>query len=345
MRGRGNGDAALVARRVREFLDEYAPQFLTTSDHTLKAYRDALTLYFAFLQAQGVRPATLGRGHLERPWIERWVVWLKEVRGNSSDTCNNRLASLRRFLEYLGSRDVDMRYLHLESRQVKRQKSAKTKVCGMSEEAVEALLAAPDTTTAIGRRDLTFMMVMYATGARLDEVRSLTAGQVHLDAPRPYVNLLGKGGKARTGYLLPRACRVVRAYMREALGPHPDAGMLLFPSRVGGGKMSEPAWDKRIKAYAAIAHEGCPDVPIRAHAHQLRHAAASHWLDAGMSVVEVQHMLGHEQLSTTMRYLDVQMQQKSKAMAVLESEDDRKKTKKWRNPDGTLVDFLGLGGR
>ncbi len=62
-----------------------------------------------------------------------------------------------------------------------------------------------------------------------------------------------------------------------------------------------------------------------------------------MSVIEVQHMLGHEQLSTTMRYLDVQMRQKSKAMAVLESEDDRKKTKKWRKPDGTLVDFLGLG--
>lgn len=111
-----------------------------------------------------MRPATLGRGHLERPWIERWIVWLKEVRGNSPDTCNNRLASLRRFLEYLGSRDVGMRYLHLESRQVRRQKSAKTKVCGMSEAAVEALLAAPDTTTAIGRRDLTFMMVMYATG-------------------------------------------------------------------------------------------------------------------------------------------------------------------------------------
>ena len=61
------------------------------------------------------------------------------------------------------------------------------------------------------------------------------------------------------------------------------------------------------------------------------------------NVIEVQHMLGHEQLSTTMRYLDVQMRQKSKAMAVLESEDERKKAKKWRKPDGTLVDFLGFG--
>lgn len=345
MTKRRSDDAALVARRVREFLEDYAPQFLTTSDHTLKAYRDALSLFFAFLQEQGVRPATLERSHMEREWIERWIAWLKAVRGNSPDTCNNRLASLRRFLEYLGSRDVSMQYLYLEAKQVKRQKSAKTKVCGMSAEAVDALLDAPDTTTAIGRRDLTFLTVMYATGARLDEVRSLTAGQVHLDAPKPYVNLVGKGGKARVGYLLPRATRILRAYMKEFLGPDPGSGTLLFPSGAGGGKMSEPAWDKRIKLYASIAHETCPDVPVGAHAHQLRHAAASEWLDAGMNVVEVQHMLGHEQLSTTMRYLDIRMPAKSKAMAVLESEDDKKKARKWRNPDGTLVGFLGLGGK
>ena len=338
-----SGDAALIARRVKEFLEDYAPQFLTTSDHTLKAYRDALSLYFAFLQEQGVKPETLERSHLERGWIERWIIWLKGERGNSPDTCNNRLASLRRFLEYLGAKDVGMQYLHLESKQVKRQRSAKTKVCGMSPEAVEALLDAPDTTTPIGRRDLTFMTVMYATGARLDEVRSLTVRQVHLDAPKPYVNLLGKGGKARVGYLLPRATRMLRKYMREALGSDPNSSDLLFPSRVGGGKMSEAAWDKRIKMYAEIAHAACPDVPVGAHAHQLRHAAASGWLDAGMNVVEVQHMLGHEQLTTTMRYLDIRMPSKSKAMSVLESEDGKKKTKRWRKSDGTLTGFLGLG--
>lgn len=342
---RPSGDAALIARRVKEFLGEYAPQFLTTSDHTLKAYRDALALYFSFLQGQGVGPETLERSHLEKERIEQWIVWLKVERGNSPDTCNNRLASLRRFLEYLGSKDVDMQYLYLESRQVKRQKSAKTKICGMSSEAVEALLGAPDTTTPIGRRDLTFMTVMYATGARLDEARSLTVRQVHLDAPRPYVNLLGKGGKARVGYLFPRATRMLRKYMREALGPDPNPSDLLFPSRVSGGKMSEAAWDKRIKMYAGIAHAACPDVPIGAHAHQLRHAAASGWLEAGMNVVEVQHMLGHEQLTTTMRYLDIRMTSKSKAMSALESEDDKRKTKKWRNSNGTLVGFLGLGGK
>lgn len=338
-------DAPLIARRVKEFLEDYAPQFLTTSDHTLKGYGDALALYFSFLQAQGVRPGTLERAHLERGWIERWIAWLKEERGNSPDTCNNRLASLRRFLEYLGSRDVSMQYLYLESKQIKRQKPAKTKVCGMSPEALDAILDAPDTATAIGRRDLTFMTVMYATGARLDELRSLTAGQVHLDAPKPYVTFKCKGGKTRAGYLLPRAAKMLRKYMEEAVGPDPDAASLLFPSRVTGAKMSEPAWDKRIKKYAAAAHERCPEVPVGAHAHQLRHTAASEWLDAGMNVIEVQHMLGHEQLATTMRYLDIRMSAKGKAMAALESKDGKKKTKKWRKADGSLVEFLGLGRR
>ena len=147
-----SGDAAMIARRVKEFLEDYAPQFLTASEHTLKAYRDALSLYFAFLQELGIKPETLERSHLEREWVERWIVWLKAERGNSPDTCNNRLASLRRFLEYVGSRDVSMQYLYLEAKQVKRQKSAKTKVEGMSAEAVDALLDAPDTATPIGRR-------------------------------------------------------------------------------------------------------------------------------------------------------------------------------------------------
>ena len=340
---RASDDAMLIARRVKEFLDDYAPQFLTASDHTLKAYRDALSLFFAFLQGSGVGPGSFSRSHLEREWIEKWITWLKEERGNSPDTCNNRLASMRRFLDYVGSRDVSMQCLYLESKLVKRQKSAGTKVSGLTAEAVDAILDAPDTSTEIGRRDLTFMTVMYAVGARLDEVRSLTAGQVHLDAPKPYINLKGKGGKVRAAYLLPRAARMLGKYMGEVMGPDPAPDGLLFPSKVTGAMMSESAWDKRIKKYAAIARESCPDVPAGAHAHQLRHSAASEWLDAGMNVVEIQHMLGHEQLATTMRYLDIRMSAKSEAMAALESEDDKKKAKKWRKPDGTLIDFLGLG--
>jgi site-specific recombinase XerD len=205
-------DAPVIARRISEFLYEYAPQFLTNSEHTIKGYNDALTLYFQFLEENGVSPSSLDRHHLEKDWIEKWILWLKENRNNSPETCNNRLASIRRFLEYVASKDIRMEYLYQEAKHVRRQKCPKRKVTGLTREAVTAMLEAPDTTTAIGRRDLVFLTVLYATAARMDEVLSIKIGHLHLDAAKPHVNLYGKGEKLRTSYLLPRAVSLLRQY-------------------------------------------------------------------------------------------------------------------------------------
>lgn len=61
-------DASVIARRLYEFLWGYAPQFLTSSEHTLKGYKDTLTLYFQFLQARGITPDSLTRHHLEQEY-------------------------------------------------------------------------------------------------------------------------------------------------------------------------------------------------------------------------------------------------------------------------------------
>ena len=68
-------DAPVIARRISEFLYEYAPQFLTNSEHTIKGYNDALTLYFQFLEENGVSPSSLDRHHLEKDWISGDVIY------------------------------------------------------------------------------------------------------------------------------------------------------------------------------------------------------------------------------------------------------------------------------
>lgn len=338
-------DAPVIARRISEFLYEYAPQFLTSSDHTLKGYGDALRLYFQFLEESGITPSALNRHHLEKGWIEKWVLWLKEKRKNSPETCNNRLASLRRFLEYLAGKDIKMEYLYQEAKRIKRQKCPKRKVSGLSREAVSAMLEAPDITTAIGRRDLVFLTILYATAARMDEVLSIKIGHVNLDASKPYIILYGKGGKLRTSYLLPRAVALLRKYMKEVHGTSPDTERLLFYSRVGGNykKLTEAAMDKRIKIYAKIAHDKCKEVPLNNHTHLFRHAKASHWIEDGLSIVEVQFLLGHEQIETTMKYLDITTAEKVKALATLENEKEKKVEKKWKNSNvSSLTGFCGL---
>ncbi|HCU30995.1 MAG: site-specific integrase [Sphaerochaeta sp.] len=337
-------EACWISKKVSEFLLYHAPQFLTNSEHTVKGYRDALTLYFQFLQESGINPTSLNHKHFEREWIERWMVWLKEKRHNSPATCNDRLSGMRKFLEYLAGKDISVEYLWQEARKIKKQKCPKKKVSGMSRTAVAAILREPDVKTSIGRRDLTFLSLLYSTAARLDEIRSITISQIHLDACRPNISIRGKGNKVRTAFILPKTKALLMAYIKEVHGFSPNPDRLLFFSRVGNSysALTEAALDKRIKKYAAMAHEVCKEVPSNAHAHQFRHAKASHWIEDGLNVMEVQALLGHEQIETTMVYLDVTNIDKGKALATLETETDKQLDRKWKNPDGSLVDFCGL---
>lgn len=341
---KNNNEAAKVSRYIAEFLNDYAPNFLTHSEHTLKSYKDTLTLYILFLEYEGITPNYLDKHCFERSFIEKWVKWLKDERKCCSDTCNVRLGSLRVFLEFIGTKDIELIYLYQEAKCIKRQKCVKKKVNGLTREAVTAMLEAPDLNTKTGKRDIVFLTVLYATAGRLDEIRSIKISHLHIDAQKPYINLWGKGEKMRTSYLLPRAVAHIKVYLKEFHGSNPDPDSYLFYSRVGGiyAKLTEPALDKRIKIYAKIAHEKCQDAPLNTHAHQFRHAKASHWIEDGLNIVQVSFLLGHENLETTMKYLDITTEDKLNALATLENEKEKSTSKKWKNTDGTLSDFCGL---
>jgi len=336
--------AALFSRYISEFLYDYAPNFLTHSQCTLKSYRDALTLYVMFLEEEGITPSAFAKACFEKKSIEKWIRWLKDKRGCCSDTCNVRLASIRVFLEFVGGRDVGLLYLYQDAKTVRRQKCIRKKVTGLTRNAVTEMLSSPNPATGIGKRDLVFMVLLYATAGRLSEILSIKIDQLHLDREQPYVTIVGKGEKTRTLYLLPRAVSHIEKYMRDVHGNSADPEAYLFYSRVGGkyAMMTEPAIDKRLKKYAEEAHERCSDVPLNIHAHQFRHAKASHWIEDGLNVLQVSFLLGHANLETTMVYLDITTQEKAKALATLENENDKKISKKWKNPDGSLMGFCGL---
>ena len=339
-----NSDAVTFSRYISDFLYDYAPNMLTTSEHTLKSYKDALTVYVTFLESEGIAPLDFTKKYFERPYIEKWLCWLKETRECCPDTCNVRLASIRVFLEYIGSRDVGLLYLSQEAKSIKRLKCVRKKVNGLTRDAVAAMLASPDPATSIGKRDLVFMILLYSTAARLSEILSIKLRQLHLTSKKPYVTIIGKGQKTRTLYLLPKAVAHIKKYVSEVHGDSADSEGFLFYSRVGGkyGQLTEPALDKRLKKYAKEAHEKCPDVPLNLHSHQFRHGKASHWIEDGLNVLQVSFLLGHAQLETTMIYLDITTEEKAKAMATLECESDKKVDKKWKNPNGSLSSFCGL---
>ena len=95
--------------------------------------------------------------------------------------------------------------------------------------------------------------------------------------------------------------------------------------------------DKRLKLYAKKAHEKCSDVPLDVHCHQFRHAKATHWIEDGIDVVKVSFLLGHENLETTMKYLDVSIGSKAEALATIETETDSNESKRWKGKSLTAA--------
>ena len=342
---KATNESVMIARHINAFLNEYVPSQKSRSNHTLKSYQYALSLYIGFLETEKrIGPEGLFNECFSRTMIEEWLQWLMEQRGCSPETCNNRLASLRTFLKYLGSRKIFLLYLYEDATRIPRKKEVHKKVKGMSKKAVQVLLSAPDLSTKAGRRDLTLMIIIYSTAARMDEILSLKTKHLHLDAAKPNVTIIGKGNKIRTLYLLPKAVAHLKKYLKEFHGDIPNPESYAFYSRNIGpyGKMSQNAVNKQLKKHAKSVHEMCNEVPLTIHAHQLRHAKASHWLEDGMNIVQISFLLGHEQLQTTMVYLDITIEQELKALATLEDENDKKISKKWKSMKGGLAEFCGV---
>jgi len=338
-------EAVMIARYINAFLYEYVPSRKSSSGHTLKSYNYALTLYIGFLETEkGIHTGNLHRECFRREHIEEWLVWLVEKRGCSPQTCNNRLSSLRVFLKYLEIRDISFLSVSEDASMISRRRETHKKVKGMSKEAVQALLSAPDLSTKTGRRDLALIVTLYGTAARLDEILSMKVRHLHLDTKNPNVSIVGKGCKIRTLYLLPKAVQHLRKYLKEFHGDTPQAESYVFYSRNIGpsGKMSQPAVNQQLKKHAQTAHALCNQVPLDLHAHQIRHAKASHWLYDGMNIVQISFLLGHEQLQTSMVYLDITTEQEAKALATLEDENAKRVSKKWKNDNGSLAEFCGV---
>jgi integrase/recombinase XerD len=181
----------------------------------------------------------------------------------------------------------------------------------LAREEMEALLAAPDRNTWIGRRDHTLLFFALQTGLRVSELVGLRCGDIILDSGA-HVRCSGKGRKERCTPLRRDAVATLRRWLHERAGEHEDP---LFPSE-RGGTMSRDAVQYLLAKYAALAHRQCPSLKRkRVSPHVLRHSTAMDLLQRGVDRSVIALWLGHESVETTQIYLDADLALKEKALA------------------------------
>ena len=199
---------------------------------------------------------------------------------------------------------------------------------------IEAVLAAPDRTTWLGRRDHTLLLVAAQTGLRLSELTGLDRDAVHLGSGA-HVRCVGKGRKERTTPLTTLARRALQAWLKE---PVRKGATALFPN-MHGGRLSADSVQSLLAKHVRVARESCPSLKAkRVSPHVLRHTAAMELLQAGVDCSVIALWLGHESIETTQTYLHAHLALKEAALAKLKPYERGKRTR--FQPNDRLLAFL-----
>ena len=260
--------------------------------------RNSLAAYRRDLEQLATWLAEPGRASsLESASEEDILAYIAHRHANARATSSNRrLAVFRRYYRYLvreRTRTDDPTVRIRSARQPQRFPAT------ISEQQVEALLAAPDPETPQGLRDRAMLEVLYATGLRVTELVELSTVEVSMvDA---VVRVVGKGSKERLVPLGEEARwwldRFLKNGREEILrGKIADA---IFVTRRGGGMSRQMFWNL-IRKYAVAA-----GIRSALSPHTLRHAFATHLLNHGADLRVVQMLLGHADISTTQIYTHV----------------------------------------
>lgn len=302
-----------LAPIMQTFFTEKLIKQRQASPHTIAAYRDTFRLLLTFArQATGTEPWRLDLAQLDSDLISAFLHHLETDRGNSARTRNARLAAVHSLFRHAALQAPE----HAETIQrvlaISGKRTDTTIVCFLTDQECQALLAAPDQSTWIGRRDHALLLLALRTGLRISELTQLNCADVRLGTGA-HVQCMGKGRKERGTPIQPATVSVIQGWLTERHAT--SDGSPLFVTRQGR-RLSPDAIQARISKYRNDAIQRCPSLAAKKLSpHTLRHSTAMALLHAGVDIAVIALWLGHENIQSTQAYLHADMKLKERALA------------------------------
>jgi len=302
---------ATLPALLQSFFTERLLTQRQVSTHTIASYRDTFRLLLRFAQGERhKRPSELNLSDLDADLIGSFLTSLEQQRRCSARTRNARLTAIRSFFYYASFQEPGLSAHIQRVLAIPYKRQARPMVAFLSHEEIEAVLAAPDERTWLGRRDHALLTLAVQTGLRLSELTSLDRSAITF-GPGAHVRCRGKGRKDRSTPLTTGTAAVLRSWLKE---PEP-ATEVLFPN-ARGGRLSADSVQYLVRKYAQLAAVRCPTLRgKRVSPHVLRHSAAMELLAAGVDSSVIALWLGHESVNTTQIYLHAHLALKEAALA------------------------------
>ncbi len=327
----------LLGAIVRDYFGDHLPRVRGTSPHSIHSYRDSVMLLLRFLSACNKRNvAELDLKDLAPPGILAFLSYLERERKNGVATRNVRLSAIHALFRFVASRNPEHLDLAQRVLAIPFKRASQRAIDYLEREEIESILKTIDRASPQGSRDHALLATMFNSGGRVQEIVDLRACDLQLTKPFQ-VRFLGKGRKERYCPLWRQTAAVLRAFCKER---NLD---LRSEVRVFLNQRGEPLSRFGVRYILAQcvrrAYRERPNLrKKRLHPHSMRHSTAIALLKSGVALSTISHFLGHASLTTTNRYLKVDLEMKRKAIEQVKPVPRQSRTP-WSR-DHTILDWL-----
>jgi integrase/recombinase XerD len=323
---------------VRRFLLEHLVAERNLARNTQRSYRDTLCLLLPFVGGKVGKPVDrLVIDDVSADLVRSFLMHLEKRRGCGIATRNQRLAALHSLARFVADRSPEHVPWCAALRTIPFKKTTQVTIPYLEKPEMEALLAAPDQRSALGRRDYALLLFLYNSGARADEVAQLTIADLEL--PRgsrngqAAVKLVGKGSKVRRCPLWPKTADE----LRQLIAGRPAEQRVFLNRR--GQPITRFGIHALIRRHVRQMLAEFPSLAKkRVSPHTIRHTTATHLLRAGVDINTIRSWLGHASVDTTQIYVEIDLQAKARALAQCEV-TKKAPRRRWRDDPG-LMAFL-----
>ena len=314
------------------YLSKYLKDYLiierNLSSNTIRSYKNTFQLLIDYLvNIKNLKLSEITFSNITREIIIDFLNYLEETKRNTTRTRNQRLAAIKAFYQYCAIDEVENIDNINKILSIKSKKYTKKVINYLTESELKQIFDSIDTTTRIGRRDLTLLSLLYDTAARASEIINLKFDDIHLEDK--YVILTGKGNKQRVVPIMNKTCELLKIYFREN---YFNNGYLISNNEI--------KCNKNILADILSKYAG--NIKKKISPHVFRHTRAVHLLDNGIQLIYIKELLGHSSITTTEEYAKVIEKRKIEALEKTSFSIIDNDLKDWNNDKDLLNQLLNM---
>jgi integrase/recombinase XerD len=299
-----------LSAAIHQFFSRYLPHIKAASPLTIKAYRDTFKLFLPYAaNYYGIKISSLQITHLRVEVILDFLDSLEKQRQNSTKTRNSRLAALKSLAKMIRFMHTDQRQLADKILGIPQKRSQRQLIGFLYPHEIDRILQAVDLNNALGMRDYCLLQLLYDSGARATEIATLNLD--YFNAHNQTLAILGKGNRFRQIELEDKTVRLLNIYIAKyRLKAKPAYQHRLFINQ-RGRQLTRHGLYRLCKKYlqSALPSKRLMDInPV----HSFRHSCAVNMIAQGHPVSDIRNKLGHEDIQSTMVYLQLDLAKRKK---------------------------------